>query len=132
MAKLSEAQRAFLRDNAYPGVATTLRGDGTPHSTVVWVDEDGGDVLFNTIERRAKARHLRENPHVAVIVVDPADMYHWVAVSGRATLETRGANEHINKLSRKYDGADYPPIPPGDVRLIVRIEADTIDSTGFD
>ena len=52
---LTEAQRAFLRDNAFSAVVTTLRADGSPHSTVVWVDEEDGDLVFNTAEGRAKA-----------------------------------------------------------------------------
>jgi len=37
MPKLTEAQRAFIRDPNY-AVMTTLRADGSPHSTVIWVD----------------------------------------------------------------------------------------------
>ena len=44
MAKLSERQREFLR-NPYFGVVTTLREDGSPHNTVVWVDVDDEAVI---------------------------------------------------------------------------------------
>jgi PPOX class probable F420-dependent enzyme len=131
MAKLSEAQRAFLRDNAFPAVVTTLRPDGTPHSTPVWIDEDGGDVLVNTFVGRAKERYLRQNPNVSVIVRDPDDEFHWVSVSGRATLDTEGGDEHINKLSLKYSGQEWPP-QPGVTRIIARIRVDKVDSSGFD
>ena len=48
MAKLTEKQKEFLR-NPYVGTVTTLREDGSPHSTVVWVDDvENGDVSFNT------------------------------------------------------------------------------------
>jgi hypothetical protein len=40
MAQLTDAQLAFLRDNPFVGVVTTLRADGSPHSTVVWIDAD--------------------------------------------------------------------------------------------
>ncbi len=49
---------------------TTLRADGSPHSTVVWVDCDGDDVLFNTARGRAKERHLLADPRVSVVTVD--------------------------------------------------------------
>jgi len=132
MGKLTADQQAFLRDNPFAGVATTLRPDGSPHSTVVWVDEDGGDVLFNTVVGRAKERHLRENPNVALTVVDPGNAYQWVSVSGRATLETEGAHEHINKLSHKYLGKDYPWYNDTDVRIIARISVEKVDATGFE
>jgi hypothetical protein len=44
---LTAAERAFL-EHPYVGVVTDLRPDGSPHSTVVWVDVDDGGVSFNT------------------------------------------------------------------------------------
>jgi hypothetical protein len=66
-----------------------------------------------------------------VTVVDPANQYRWVSVTGTATLETEGAREHIDKLSRKYLGKDYPWYQ-GEQRLIVRIAVDKVDSYGFE
>ena len=109
---LTDEQRAFLRE-PFPGTATTLRRDGSPHSTLVWVDEDAGDVLFNTTLERAKARHVRHDPRTAVLVVDPTDQYRWLAVSGRAELSTEGAVEHIDKLWRRYEGERFPSGRPG-------------------
>jgi PPOX class probable F420-dependent enzyme len=131
MTKLTEAQKSFLRDNPYPGVLTTLRRDGSPHATPVWVDVDGDDVLVNTRVGRRKERHLRVNPSVSVVVVDPQDMYHWVSASGRATLEFEGAHGHINTLSHRYAGKDYAYVP-NEQRVIARIKVDKIDSQGFD
>ena len=45
-----------------PEVTTTLRDDGSPHTTVVWVDVDTDVVMFNTAVGRAKKRHLRKDP----------------------------------------------------------------------
>src|SRR5436190_77291 len=86
MARLTDEQRRFLRENPFAAVVTTLREDGSPHSTVVWADEDGGDVVFNTALGRAKPRHLERDPRVSVLMVDPGDQYKWVSVSGRAAL----------------------------------------------
>jgi PPOX class probable F420-dependent enzyme len=126
--KLTEEQRAFLRDNPFPGVVTTLRPDGSPHSTVVWVDEDGGDVLFNTAEGRAKPRYLRADPRASILVVDPGDQYRWVSVSGTAELTTEGAREQIDKLARKYLGTDEYPFYRGEQRVTVRIRPEKVDS----
>jgi PPOX class probable F420-dependent enzyme len=134
MAELSEAQRAFVRDNAYPGVLTTLRADGSPHTTIVWIDLDGDDVVFNTAVGRAKERYVKSDPRVSVLVADPSDPYHWVSVSGRAELDTTGAREMIDRLSRKYQGKDYPPewLGPGEQRITGRVRVDKVDSSGFD
>ena len=133
MAQLSEAQRAFIRDNAYYGVLTTLRPDGSPHSTVVWVDADDENVLFNTFIGRAKERYVRADPRVSLLVVNPSDGYEWVSVSGSVRLETDGAVEMIHRLSRKYDGKDFPPeaLARGE-RVTGRIDVEKVDSAGFD
>lgn len=129
--QLTEPQRAFIREHPFPAVVTTLRPDVSPHSTVVWIDEDGGDVVFNTAEGRAKPRHLSRDPRVSVTVVDPDDQYRWVSVGGRAEMTTEGAREHIDKLARTYLGQDvYPWHQPGEQRIIVRVKPDEVDSYG--
>ncbi len=132
MAKLTQAQVDFL-SNPYYAVVATVRADGSPHQTVVWVDTEDGDLCFNTAEGRAKPRYLRGNPSVSVTVLDPADGYHWVAVSGKAELIHDGADAHIDRLAKKYLDADsYPFRKEGEVRVTVRIKADRIETAGFD
>ncbi len=132
MSELSEDQAAFLRENAYPATVTTLREDGSPHSTVVWIDEVDGEVWFNTARGRAKDKHLRVDPRVSVLVMDPKDQFKWVAVSGTASLQEEGADAHIDKLAKKYLDADsYPYRNDAETREIVRIRVDVVDSSGL-
>ena len=132
MAQLSDAQRAFVQDNPFVGTVTTLRADGSPHSTVVWVDTDGDVVLFNTARGRAKERHILSDPRVSVVVIDPQDAYRWVSVTGTAELTEEGADDHIDRLAKKYLGADsYPFRKPAEQRVTVRITPDRVDRSGF-
>jgi PPOX class probable F420-dependent enzyme len=132
MAQLTDEQRTFLRDNAYAGIVTTLREDGSPHTTVVWIDEDGGDVVFNTARGRAKDLHLKRDPRVSVLMIDPNDQYKWIAVNGRAELTEEGADASIDHLANKYLGVDeYPYRNPEETRVIVRVRPDKVDSAGF-
>jgi len=133
VAQLSDAQRAFVQDNPFVGTVTTLRADGSPHSTVVWVDAIDDTVLFNTARGRAKERHILGDPRVSVAVIDPQNAFKWVAVSGSAELIDEGADAHIDKLAKKYLDADsYPFRTPDEERVIVRITPDKIDSSGFE
>ncbi len=128
---LTDAERAFLA-NPYVGVVTDLRPDGTPHSTVVWVDVDDEGVSFNTAWPRAKPRYLRANPRVALLVVDPGDEYRWVSISGVATLTEDGADEQIDRLAKKYKGLDsYPWHKPEETRVSVRISPTWIEARGL-
>src|SRR5437763_24675 len=82
MAKLKEEARRFLAENPFVGTVTTLRPDGSPHSTIVWVDVEDGKVSFNTARGRAKPTYLEQDPRASLLVVDPNDPYKWVSVSG--------------------------------------------------
>jgi PPOX class probable F420-dependent enzyme len=130
VAKLTDAQARMFTEPYY-GVVSTVRKDGSPHQSVVWVDYDGENVLVNTAEGRAKPRHIRANPHVGVSVVDPQDPYRWISVSGPAEMTDEGAEEHIHKLSRKYRGREYD-LPEGQQRLLVRVKPQRVTAYGLD
>ena len=100
MAELTDAQLTLLRDRNF-GVVATLKSDGSPQTSVVWIDTDGEHVIFNTRNDRAKGRHLRRDPRVSVTVFDADRAYRYFEVEGVAELEVEGANEHIHELSRK-------------------------------
>jgi PPOX class probable F420-dependent enzyme len=129
--KLTTAERAFL-EQPYVGIVTDLRPDGTPHSTVVWVDVDDEGVSINTAWPRAKPRYLQADPRIALLVVDPGDAYRWVSISGTATLTEDGANAQIDRLAKKYRGLDsYPWHKPEETRVSVRISPTWIESRGL-
>jgi PPOX class probable F420-dependent enzyme len=107
LAELTDAQLTLLRDRNF-GVVATLKSDGSPQTSVVWIDTDGEHVIFNTRNDRAKGRHLRRDPRVSVTIFDAERAYRYFEVEGVAELEVEGANEHIHELSRKYnDGKDF-------------------------
>ena len=129
--KLTEKQARLFRDRNWGNVAT-LRSDGTPHVTPVWVDTDGENVLFNTAYGRAKIEHIQRDPRVAIEVHDEDDPQSaYVSVTGTAELVDEGADEHIDKLAQKYIGEErYPYRQPGEKRVIVRITPEKIDAYG--
>jgi PPOX class probable F420-dependent enzyme len=133
MAKLEEKPRKFLDESPYVGVVTTLREDGSPHSTIVWVDVEGDKVSFNTALGRAKPKHLEHDPRASLLMVDPNNAFRWVAVSGPTELTEEGADAQIDKLAKKYLGKDeYPWRNPEETRVKVLIEPEKVDATGFD
>jgi PPOX class probable F420-dependent enzyme len=132
MATLTDKARTFL-EQPFVGEVTTLRPDGSPHTTVVWVDVDTDEVIFNTAVGRAKERYLRRDPRVSLIVVDPQNSYRWVSVSGTAELSTDGADDEIDRLAKKYLGKDeYPWRSADEQRINVRIRPEHVDVSGLD
>jgi PPOX class probable F420-dependent enzyme len=130
---LKDTERKFLEENPFVGTVTTLRDDGSPHSTIVWVDVDGDKVSFNTARGRAKSKHLEHDSRASLLMVDPNDSYKWVAVSGKAQLTEEGADAQIDKLAKKYLGQDeYPWRNPQEQRVKVVIEPEHVDASGLD
>ena len=132
MAQLNEKQLEFL-ENPYVGVVTTLRKDGSPQSTVVWVDVEDGIPSFNTALGRKKPQNLENDPRASLLVIDPSDAYKWVAVDGRVEMTTEGADPQIDKLAKKYLGKDeYPFRNPEETRVSVRIVPERVSASGLD
>jgi PPOX class probable F420-dependent enzyme len=121
MAILTDEDLALLAEPQLAHVAT-VEADGSPHVTPVWVDTDGEHIVFNTATGRRKYRNIARNPVVAVSVVDKANDFRTLWVKGRAEFVTEGADEHIDRMAKKYLGQDtYPFRRPGEERVIVRI-----------
>ena len=89
MATLTPAQLELLKGLNF-GVVATLDGSSRPQTSVVWVDTDGENVVFNTTNARAKGRNLRGNPQVSISVWDNEDPYRYFEVEGPAELVFEG------------------------------------------
>lgn len=65
---------------------------------------------------------------MALSIVDQTNPYNTVSIRGRVTEQTtNGADEHIDKLAKKYLGVDkYPFKTPGEKRIILRIKPEKI------
>lgn len=112
------------------GVLTTMMPDGTPQSSIVWVDYDGEYVLINTTLERRKGRNMQVNPKVTVLVIDPQDGSRWIEVRGRVReMTAKGAEAHADQLTQRYTSkrSFYGDIYPleqkqRETRVIVKIE----------
>jgi PPOX class probable F420-dependent enzyme len=121
----------LLRDKHFAHV-TTLSGDGTPHTAVVWVDVEGDEVLVNSAEGRTWPANLRRDPRVWLTVVNLDNPYEYVTIEGEvAEITPEGADEHIDALAKKYlDKDEYPFRQPGEQRLKIRIEPQKVALRG--
>ena len=121
MMELPESFKQLLKQPAYCHIATLLP-DGSPHTTVTWVDTDGEYVLINTVEGYQKLRNMQRDPRVALNVPNPQNPADVVSLRGRVVEITAvGATDHINALSHKYTGKPYSYGSPDQPRRIVKI-----------
>jgi PPOX class probable F420-dependent enzyme len=121
------AEQARLLENKNFGALATIREDGTPNVTPVWVDWDGTNIVINTSYGRAKELQLRRDPRCTILVMNSNNPYEWVSVTGRAVVTEAGAEEHIDKLAMKYEGvAKYPYMESGERRVKVTIKPERV------
>lgn len=131
MATIPETYADLFDKKTFAHLATVGR-DGTPQVTPVWVDFDGTHVRFNTAKGRVKDKKLRNDPRVALSIQDPDNPYRYIQVRGRvAEMTENGADAHIDSLAKKYLGQDrYPYRQPGEVRVLVKILPDRVQTMG--
>ncbi len=110
----------------------TLMPDGSPQVTPVWIDYDGQHVLVNTAEGRQKDKNLQRDGRVALMLVDPDNPYRYLEVRGNVAERTRdGADDHINRMAKKYLGKDvYPFRQPGEQRVLYKVTPERFSSMG--
>ena len=122
MAAIPDKFLDLVQKKAFAQLAT-LMPDGSPQVTPVWWDYDGKDILINSAKGRVKDRNMRRDPRVSLDIIDPENPYRHLSIRGRVTeITEQGADEHIDKLAKKYTGSDrYQRRQPGEVRVIYKI-----------
>ncbi|MEM2182247.1 MAG: PPOX class F420-dependent oxidoreductase [Halobacteria archaeon] len=118
----------WLIDGRNIGILATLMPDGSPHLSPVYVDREGDIVLVNTVIGRVKHLNVKRDPRVSLVVVDHLNPLQYVEIRGRVSnLTVDGAEEHIDKLAKRYMGVEKHPFRrPGQKRIIMKIVAEKI------
>jgi PPOX class probable F420-dependent enzyme len=129
-AKIPENYLDLFQKPAFAHLAT-LMPDGSPQVSPVWCEYDGTYVLINSAKGRQKDRNIRREPRVALAISDPENPYRYLQVRGTVVdITEQGADAHIDKLSHKYMGKDYPYRDPSSTRVIYKIRADHASASG--
>jgi len=128
---IPDKYRDLFTKRAFASLAT-LMPDGSPQVTPVWVDLEGDLVLVNTARGRQKDKNMRRDPRVAMAIIDPENPYRYLEIRGRiAEITEEGADAHIDKMAKKYLGADkYPYRQPSETRVIFKIQAERVNTMG--
>jgi PPOX class probable F420-dependent enzyme len=128
---IPDAYADLFSKTAFAHLAT-LMPNGQPQVTPVWVDYDGRHILFNTAEGRQKDKNLQRDRRVALSIIDPDNPYRYLEVRGEVAERTKsGADQHIDKMAKKYLGKDkYPFRQAGEVRVIYKIDPQHVTKMG--
>jgi len=110
----------------------TLMPDGSPQVTPVWVDFDGTHVLVNSAKGRQKDKNMKRDARVSLSIADPDNPYRYVEIRGKvAEISEAGADQHIDKMAKKYLGQDtYPYRKAEEVRVVYKVLPTKVSSNG--
>ncbi|GAA1879565.1 PPOX class F420-dependent oxidoreductase [Lapillicoccus jejuensis] len=108
--------REFVLTGTRTGKIAVVRKDGQPLVTPIWFlldegEEDGtpyDELVFTTHESGAKARIIRRDPRVCVLVDDQAPPYSYVQLQGEARLseDLDELRTWATRLGARYMGED--------------------------
>jgi len=100
--------RAFLTGLRFATIST-LDPDGRPRQAVVWYALDDDEVLINSAIGRRWPTNLVRDPRLSFTVIDAADQYRWVGLTGtvRSITDWATTQADIAAMARRYH-ADEP------------------------
>lgn len=100
-----------LLDRPVVAMLATADGDGRVAVSPIWVElADDTTVRFSSLATTLKSRHLLENRHVAVCLLDPNDPYRFLELRGVVTdVTTQGAHNHLDAMTQRYRGRSAYP-----------------------
>ena len=123
----------FVR-NHHRGVLATRRADGRPQlSVIVAAVDDAGRVVISTREPAMKARNIRRDPFVSLLVFTEDFFGPWVQLDGTATvLSLPDAMEPLVDYYRRLSGEhpdwdEYRAAMARDRRVLLQI---TVERAG--
>jgi len=130
-----------LMDKPYPVVLSVMPKSGRPNLTPMWFDYEGDKILVNVASHRKKTDWIRKSPQMTMLLINPANMYHWI--SFKITVEQELSEDdpvhgarvtaHLNKIAKKYVNADVYPLrdPSIDERRVLFVcKVDNIATFG--
>jgi PPOX class probable F420-dependent enzyme len=97
-------QLAEITEPPILGILTTVNADGSPQATPIWYYYDGEHFNVTCYGHRVKARNIRRDPRVTLVVVDTANYGDPLMVSGTAVLVEEGAAEATVRVAIRYEG----------------------------
>ncbi|MFX0108671.1 MAG: pyridoxamine 5'-phosphate oxidase family protein [Candidatus Hodarchaeota archaeon] len=102
---LSDAEIDIFLNKAKLARFCTMNKDGTIHAAPVWFLHENGEIIIATPEASRKARNVRHNPNVTVLVDEsgtPEDPAKGVIVYGEATIVGEADPKWGISLFEKY------------------------------
>jgi PPOX class probable F420-dependent enzyme len=123
------ASHADILDKRCFASVATLRPDGKLSCNPVSIVWDGEKIRFSSLEHVKKVRNLREDPRIALSILDPEDPTRYLEVRGRAEIVPDTDRAFVNAMAKKYmDVDEYPYDPPDAKRMVVTVHVEHVST----
>jgi PPOX class probable F420-dependent enzyme len=88
------------------------------------VDYDGNMILINTASGRIKEKNVKRDKRIALSIPDNNNPYDMVTIRGIVEeITEKNADQHIDKLAKRYLGLDkYPFRNQDEKRILLKIK----------
>jgi PPOX class probable F420-dependent enzyme len=117
MSSLQDDAVAALLEAPNCAVISTYNEDGSILSAVVWISLEDGVLAVNSAEGRRWPSNLDRDGRITAVVYPPDNPYEYVEIRGTTAGTNEDADDHIDRLAKKYIGQDtYPYRADGEVR----------------
>jgi PPOX class probable F420-dependent enzyme len=121
--RLTDTARDFLRKPS-PAVVGTLGRHGQPVTAATWfLLQDDDTVLLNIESGRARIRHVKDDPRIALTVLGE-NWYSHLSIQGRVTdMQPDPDLSVIDRIARHYTGEEYRVRDKQRVSMVVEIDS---------
>jgi PPOX class probable F420-dependent enzyme len=130
----NSAELEFLR-RPLASQLVTVNPSGTPQLTVMWFRCEDGSLLFTTTTDRVKFRNQQKDTRAVFSVVDPANMYKWVIVHGKLSVDNRDPAAFYRGLADHYLTGEaleaWKETAAMDKRTVLRLTPTKVRSMGI-
>ena len=108
----TEEALEFLSTGTRTGKVAWVAADGRPHVAPIWFIIEDGDILFNTHTTAGKARAMKRDARISLVVDVEEPPYAYVKVDGtvRFTEEPGEVLRVATLVGGRYMGADQAEV----------------------
>lgn len=89
-----------------------------------WFEYLDGYFWVNSHTRRAWPNNVLRDNTISLLIVDREEPDRWLRVDGKLVeASTAGAEDHIDRLAKRYTGKPFRALEPNEQRIMLKIEA---------
>ena len=99
---------AYIDEKPRTAHIATVRDDGRPHVSVIWIVRDDDEIVFTTWHTSVKGRNLSRTGQASLSLDGMSGGSTYVAIEGKVTIDPDPAQSQLwaTKLGGKYMGED--------------------------